>query len=58
MTDDIAVFAIPGAKLEAYTARIQALAEANATLAQFHERRRRDVEAGERPSVSESLSRM
>jgi uncharacterized protein (DUF169 family) len=58
MTDDIAVFAIPGAKLEAYTARIQALAEANATLAQFHERRRRDVEAGETPSVSESLSRM
>lgn len=58
MTDDVAVFAIPGAKLEAYTTRIQALAEANATLTKFHERRRRDVEAGESPSVSESLSRM
>lgn len=58
MTDDVAVFAIPGAKLEAYTARIQALAQANAALARFHERRRHDVEAGESPSVSESLERM
>ena len=30
LTDDVAVFAIPGAKLEAYTRRIEALAKANA----------------------------
>ena len=29
LTDDVAVFAIPGAKLEAYTRRIEALAKAN-----------------------------
>jgi uncharacterized protein (DUF169 family) len=58
MTEDVAVFAIPGARLEAYTARIQALSQANATLSRFHEKRRRDVAAGESPTVSESLSRM
>jgi uncharacterized protein (DUF169 family) len=58
MTDDVAVFAIPGAKLKSYTARIRALAEANAALSKFHKKRRQDVEAGESPSVSESLARM
>jgi uncharacterized protein (DUF169 family) len=58
MTDDVAVFAIPSAKLEAYTARIHALSQANGLLSKFHDRRRRDVEGGESPSVSESLGRM
>ena len=32
LTDDVAIFAIPGAKLEAYTRRIESLAKANAVL--------------------------
>ncbi len=37
LTDDVAVFAIPGAKLEAYARRIQALAKANDVLSKFHQ---------------------
>ena len=29
LTDDVAIFAIPGAKLEAYTERIETLSKAN-----------------------------
>lgn len=46
LTESVAIFAIPGAKLEAYTRRIEALANANAVLSKFHEIRRRDVTAG------------
>jgi len=58
LTDDIAIFAIPGSKLEAYVQRIDALAGANAVLAKFHRIRRRDIEAGHSPSVKESLAAM
>jgi uncharacterized protein (DUF169 family) len=58
LTDDVAIFAIPGSKLEAYAHRIEALASANAVLAKFHHIRRRDVEAGLSPSVKESLASM
>jgi uncharacterized protein (DUF169 family) len=58
LTDDVAIFAIPGNKLEAYVQRIEALANANAILAKFHHIRRRDVEAGHTPSVKESLAAM
>ena len=54
--DSVAVFAIPGAKLAAYAERIAALAKANAVLAQFHHLRRRAVEAGESPTVQDSLA--
>jgi hypothetical protein len=50
--------AIPGVKLEAYVQRIEALAKANAVLARFHQVRRRYVEAGQTPSVRESLAAM
>jgi hypothetical protein len=52
----VALFAIPGAKLEAYTERIVALTMANAVLSKFHQIRRRDVEAGQSPSVETSLA--
>jgi hypothetical protein len=58
LTDDVAIFAIPGGKLEAYAQRIDALARANTVLAKFHHIRRRDVEAGHSPSVKESLAAM
>lgn len=58
MTDDVALFAIPGAKLAAYTERIAVLAQANATLAKFHTIRRASVAAGETPTVMESLAAM
>jgi len=55
LTDDVALFAIPGAKLEAYAERIDALAKANGILASFHQIRRREIEGGGRPTVRESL---
>lgn len=57
-TENVALFAIPGAKLAAYTERIAALAEANHVLAQFHGVRRRDIEAGRMPTIKESLAAM
>src|SRR6202012_5184853 len=37
LTDDVAIFAIPGAGLDAYAQRIEALTKANATLSSFHQ---------------------
>ena len=56
LTDDVAVFAIPGAKLEAYTRRIKALAKANAVLSNFHQIRKRDIAAGGTPTIKDSLA--
>ena len=58
LTDDIAMWAFPGGKLDQYNAEITALARANRTLTAFHRRRREDVEAGKQPSVRESLARL
>jgi uncharacterized protein (DUF169 family) len=58
LTDSVALFAIPGAKLEAYAQRIAALAKANAVLSKFHGIRRRDVAAGVTPTIMESLAAM
>lgn len=58
LEDDVAVFAIPGSKLEAYVQRIEVLAQANQVLSTFHRLRRRSVEAGEAPSVEQSLAAM
>ena len=58
LTPGVAVYAIPGKKLEAFTERVAALSKANAVLSAFHTRRRRDVEAGKHPSVQESLAAM
>src|ERR1700723_1034576 len=56
LTDDVAVFAIPGAKLEAYVRRIEALAKANGILANFHKIRRKTIAAGGTPTIKESLA--
>lgn len=58
LTDEVALWALPGVRLGEYVARIAALARANATLAAFHRRRRQDVAAGEAPSVAQSLERV
>ena len=56
LSDQVAVFAIPGAKLEAYAKRIEALSKANAVLSKFHQLRRRDVAAGGIPTIKDSLA--
>ncbi len=58
LDDNVAIFAIPGAKLEAYTARIEALAKANKVLSKFHQIRRREVSEGLLPTIRESLMAM
>lgn len=58
LPDDVALFAIPGAKLSAYAERIEALSKANAILTQFHQLRRRAVEQGQNPTIKESLAAM
>ena len=58
LADDTAIFAIPGAKLEAYAQRIEALSQANSILAKFHHIRREDIAAGKSPSVQDSLKAM
>jgi uncharacterized protein (DUF169 family) len=55
-TETMAIFAIPGTKLEAYVERIRVLTNANALLSQFHQLRRTDIAAGNRPSIQESLT--
>lgn len=58
LSDDVALWALPGSGLDRYCEQIAAFARANGTLAVFHERRRADVEAGGRPTVRESLQRL
>ena len=58
LSDDIALWAFPGHKIEQYARRIAALAKANTILGKFHTLRRQDVEAGLKPTIAESLSRL
>ncbi len=58
LSDDVALWALPGGKVERYAERIAALAGANNVLGKFHTLRRQDVEAGLRPTVVESLLRL
>jgi uncharacterized protein (DUF169 family) len=58
LRDDIALWALPGHRLEEYTARIAELAQANSVLSRFHALRREDIEAGLTPTVAESLVRL
>ena len=58
LTADVALYAVPGAILEAFVERVAALAEANLVLTKFHGIRRRAVEAGNKPTVQESLAAM
>jgi uncharacterized protein (DUF169 family) len=58
LTDDVALWAIPGSRLDVYAERIAALAKANAVLTTFHQVRRGDVEDGKSPTIKESLAAM
>jgi uncharacterized protein (DUF169 family) len=56
LSDDVALYAIPGPNIAAFAERVTALAKANAILTTFHQIRRRDVEAGRNPTIHESLA--
>ena len=58
LTDDVALWAIPGAKVAQYAAELEILARANDVLTRFHGLRRRDVEAGKSPTVQETLEEL
>ena len=58
LSDDTALWALPGSRLDRYCEQITTFANANRILATFHERRRADVESGMRPTVQESLQRL
>lgn len=58
LTDDVAIFAMPGENLEAYVQRIEVLANANSVLTKFHSIRRHQVETGATPSIKDSLAIM
>jgi uncharacterized protein (DUF169 family) len=58
LTPDIALYAVPGAKLEQFTERVEVLSKANAVLSSFHSLRRKQAESGLHPSVKETLSSM
>ena len=58
LTDDVALWAFPGARLAQYAERVRLLASANTMLGKFHELRREDVEGGGRPTYAESMARL
>ncbi len=58
LTDTTSIFALPGRNLEAYVQRVEALANANEVLSKFHQIRRHSVEAGQSPSIQQSLAQM
>lgn len=58
LTDDVAVYALPGSRIAEYASRIGELVKANAVLTSFHALRRKDIEAGGHPTVQESLARL
>ena len=58
LTDDVALYAVPGASVGTFAERVAALAKANGALTQFHQIRRKDIEAGGVPTIQESLARL
>jgi uncharacterized protein (DUF169 family) len=58
MTDEFALWTLPGPRIAEYAEVIKRLAQANQVLTQFHKLRRKDVEAGRSPSVQESMVRL
>ena len=56
LSNEVALYAIPGPALEAFTDRITALARANEILTRFHQIRRSEIEAGRSPTIKESLA--
>ena len=58
LTDDVALWALPAHRLDQYCGQIVTFANANRTLTAFHQRRRQDIESGQRPTVQQSLERL
>jgi uncharacterized protein (DUF169 family) len=58
LSDSVALWALPGAKLEQYSEQIAVLSGANKILTTFHSRRKEDVDSGKRPTVRQSLERL
>lgn len=58
LSDDVALYAIPETMLESFSERVVELSKANAILTKFHQLRRGAVEAGQSPTIGESLSAM
>jgi uncharacterized protein (DUF169 family) len=56
LSDDVALYAIPGGVLSAFAKRIDALSKANGILTKFHQIRRKDVEAGNSPTIEDSMA--
>lgn len=54
-TEELAIFALPGATISAYLDRLRVLASANLVLSRFHHMRRMDIASGNRPSIHQSL---
>jgi uncharacterized protein (DUF169 family) len=58
LTDDVALYAVPGSRLGELAGRVAELARANETLTAFHRVRRRQIEGGAQPTIRESLAAM
>ena len=58
LTDEVALWALPGAQIAAYVEKLEKLAKANDLLTTFHTLRRQDVAAGQTPTYGESLARL
>ena len=58
LSDNVALWALPGSKLQDYADQVETLATANRVLTGFHQQRRTDVESGQHPTVEQSLQRM
>jgi uncharacterized protein (DUF169 family) len=56
LTDDVALYAVPGPSVAAFAERVAALAKANEVLMKFHQLRRKHVEEGASPTIQESLA--
>lgn len=54
----VAIWALPGSRLEEYADRIESQRQAHTRLARFHQLRRQDIEAGRRPTIKASLRRL
>ena len=58
LKDDIALWALPGAKIQDYVAAVETFGNANQALTQFHSLRKEGVAQGLRSTTEESLARM
>jgi uncharacterized protein (DUF169 family) len=58
LSDNVAMWVLPGSKIKQYIERVRAQANANAVLGKFHALRRADVAAGAHPTYAQSMSRL